>query len=179
MKSNNFLKPKVVLMALVSAVSFQFASAQEAKDLSDVEIAHVAYTADNIDIRYAHLALAISENPAIHEFANTMIRDHTAVNEQALALLDKLGASAQDNFLSQSLEEGADTIVNELSQLRGAEFDKRYAENELAYHQSVNELVGDTFIPNIDNAEVKALFEAGLEIFKAHEGHAEQMVSNL
>lgn len=179
MKPNNFLKPKTVLIALVSAVSFQLASAQEAKDLSDVEIAHVAYTADNIDIRYAHLALAISENPAIHDFANTMIRDHTAVNEQALALLAKLGASAQDNYLSQSLEEGADAIVNELSQLRGAQFDKRYAENELAYHQSVNALVGDTFIPNIENAEVKALFEAGLAIFKAHEGHAEQMVSNL
>ena len=179
MKSNNFLKSKTVVIALLSAVSLQFASAQEAKDLSDVEIAHVAYTADNIDIRYAHLALAISENPDIHEFANTMIRDHTAVNEQALALLAKLGVSAEDNFLSQSLEEGADTIVDELSQLRGADFDKRYAENELAYHQSVNALVGDTFIPNIDNAEVKALFEAGLAIFKTHEGHAEQMVGNL
>lgn len=155
------------------------ASAQDAAALNDLEIAHVAYVADNIDIRYAHLALAISTNPAIHEFARTMIRDHTAVNEQALALLDKLGAQAQDNFLSQTLLENADKLVDEMAGLRGAEFDKRYAENELAYHMAVNDLVENTFIPNIDNGEVKALFEAGLEIFKAHQGHAEMMVEQV
>ncbi len=98
-----------------------------------------------------------------------MIRDHNAVNEQALALLNKLGAQPQDNFLSQSLLEGADKLIDEMSALRGGEFDKRYAQNELAYHQAVNDLVENAFIPNIENAEVKALFETGLQIFKAHE----------
>ena len=135
--------------------------------------------ADNIDIRYAHLALAISDNPDIRTFAETMIRDHMAVNEQALALLAKLGAEAKDNFLSQSLLENADKLVDEMSGLRGAAFDKRYAENELAYHQAVNDLVENSFIPNIENADVKALFEAGLAIFKVHQGHAETMVGTL
>ncbi len=70
-----------------------------------------------------------------------MIRDHEAVNEQALVLPEKLGAQPEDNFLSQSLIEGSKALSNEMSQLRGAEFDKRYAENELAYHKAVNELV--------------------------------------
>ena len=153
--------------------------AQSPAELNDLEIAHVAYTADNIDIRYAHLAMAISSNAEIIKFAETMIRDHTAVNEQALALLAKLNAQPQDNFLSQSLNTGAETLIDEMSQLRGANFDKRYAENELAYHQAVNDLVENAFIPNIENAEVKALFEAGLKIFKAHEGHAEMMVKSL
>jgi len=179
MKITSFLDTKSFLLALVGALSLQLANAEEPADLNDLEIAHVAYTADNIDIRYAHLALAISTNPEIHAFANTMIRDHTAVNEQALALLQKLGAAPEDNFLSQSLESGADEIVNELSQLRGAEFDKKYAQNELAYHKAVNDLVENAFIPNIENAEVKALFETGLTIFKGHEDHAEQMVSKL
>jgi putative membrane protein len=34
-------------------------------------------------------------------------------------------------------------------------------------------------IPNIDNEEVRALFKQGLEIFKAHEEHAEMMVKSL
>ena len=66
-----------------------------------------------------------------------------------------------------------------MSQLRGAEFDLRYAENELTYHRAVNDLVENAFIPNIENAEVKALFEVGLGIFKAHEGHAEMMVKEV
>lgn len=155
------------------------AHAKSPAELNDLEIAHVAYTADNIDIRYAHLALAISENPDIHAFAKTMVRDHTAVNEQALALLGKLKAQPQDNFLSKSLNKGAGEIIEELSQLRGKAFDRRYAQNELAYHKAVNDLVENAFIPNIEHADVKALFEAGLKIFKAHEGHAEMMVKNL
>ncbi len=148
-------------------------------ELNDLEIAHVAYTADLIDIRYAHLALALSENPAIHEFANTMIRDHEAVNEQALALLAKLDAQPQDNFLSKQLTKRSKELVVEMSELRGANFDRFYAKNELAYHQAVNNLVENAFIPNIENPEVKALFEAGLQIFKAHEKHAEMMVRSL
>ncbi|MCY6382094.1 DUF4142 domain-containing protein [Hoeflea prorocentri] len=125
------------------------------------------------------MALAKSKNPEIHKFAKTMIRDHEAVNEQALALLEKLGVQAQDNFLSQKLNQDGDAIIERFSTLSGAEFDRAYAENELAYHKAVNALVGDVFIPNIENAEVKALFEEGLKIFKAHEAHAEMMVEAL
>lgn len=151
----------------LAAVAFgSQATAAEVVDLNDVEMAHVAYTADNIDIRYAHLALALSTNPDIHEFANTMIRDHNAVNEAALGLLDKLGATAQDNFFSQALNEGAEKIINDFSSLRGKEFDVAYAANELAYHQTVNNLVEHSMIPNIENEEV-------------HEDHAEMMVASL
>jgi putative membrane protein len=172
------MKQKLLLAVSMLALALQAtpSAAQSPAELNDLQIAHVAYVADNIDIRYAHLALAISSNPAIHEFARTMIRDHTAVNEQALALLKKLEAQPQDNFLSKQLVANSEKLVDEMSQLRGAAFDKRYAENELAYHKAVNDLVGNTFIPNIDNAEVKTLFEAGLKIFKAHEHHAEMMV---
>ena len=70
-------------------------------------------------------------------------------------------------------------IVDELSQLRGERFDKRYAQNELAYQKAVNALMANSFIPNIENAEVKTLYEAGLEIFKVHETHAQMMVDTL
>ncbi len=174
MIAKSFFVVAVAIVAIASA-----ALAKSPADLNDLEIAHVAYTADSIDIRYAHLALAISTNPAVHQFANTMIRDHTAVNEQALALVKKLNVAPQDNFLSQQLNAGADQLVNEMRQLSGADFDRRYAANELSYHQAVNGLVGGTFIPNIQNAEVKALFVKALKIFKAHEKHAEKMVAAL
>ena len=169
------LAAAAVAMGLISGS----AHAESPADLNDLEIAHVAYTADISDIRYAHLALAISKNAAIHEFANTMIRDHSAVNVKALALLKKLNVGAKDNFLSRQLSAQSDQVVAELSQLRGAAFDRRYAENELAYHTAVNGLVENTFIPNIKNPEVKALFEEALAIFKAHQHHAEMMVKAL
>ena len=174
---------KITQALIAAGLAFTFAQgvaqAQSPADLNDLEITHVAYTADNIDIRYAHLALAISKNPAVHKFAKTMIRDHEAVNEQALALLAKLKAQPQDNFLSKTLSRNSEKLIDEMSKLRGAAFDRRYAENELAYHKAVNDLVGNAFIPNIENAEVKALFKAGLEIFQAHEKHAAEMVKKV
>ncbi|WP_299375433.1 DUF4142 domain-containing protein [uncultured Kiloniella sp.] len=155
------------------------AIAENPAELNDLEIAHVAYSADNIDIKYAHLALALSDNPDVRTFAQTMIRDHEAVNKAALDLLGKLGAQAQDNFLSQTLNKNSEKIITDLASLRGVEFDRAYAANELAYHKAVNELVEYSFIPNIENEEVKALFKKGLEIFKVHEGHAEMMVKKL
>ena len=107
--------------------------------LDDMEIAHIAYTAGTIDISYAHLALAFSENPDVREFAHTMIRDHSAVNEKALGLLKKLNATPKDNSTSQQLLAEAEKFKKELAELDGEAFDKRYAENDLGYHQFANE----------------------------------------
>ncbi|MDH3740812.1 MAG: DUF4142 domain-containing protein [Hyphomicrobiales bacterium] len=172
---------KKSLIAAVAALALMHgaAFAKSPAELNDLEIAHVAYTADISDIRYAHLALAISKDPKVHEFARTMIRDHAAVNDQALALLQKLKVQPQDNFFSKQLSENADKLVAEMSKLTGKAFDRRYAENELGYHQAVNKLVEETFIPNIENPEVRALFEDALAIFKGHEMHAAEMVKAL
>ena len=165
-------------LAMFAIASFN-ANAESPADLNDLEIAHVAYTANLVDIRYAHLALALSKNPAVHRFANTMIRDHSAVNDKALALVKELDVSPQDNFLSKQMNTQAEKIVAEMRKLSGAKFDRYYAENELRYHKAVNTLIDKTFIPNIENARVKALFEEALVIFQAHEKHAEMMVAAL
>ena len=143
--------------------------------LNDLEMTHVAVTASNIDIAYAHLALALSENPKIRKFAKTMIRDHSAVNEQVFALARKLGVTAQDNDLSRQLLAQAQETKDELNRLRGSEFDRRYAANEAAYHQVVNGVVQNDFIPNIENDEVRAAFQGALEIFLVHQKDAEEL----
>ena len=153
------------------------ALAQDPADLNDLEIAHVAYNAGLIDIRYAHLALGISDNPAIRDFAALMIRDHSAVNDQALALVAELGIRPQDNAVSQSLLDQSEALVDDMRMLNGAAFDRRYAENELAYHQFVNGAVRDVFIPNAQTPELVALLEAALAVFEVHEGHAQAMVA--
>lgn len=168
---------KFLPLALLGLLAAAPALAQSPADLTDAQIAHAAYTADLIDIRYAHLALALSTDETVRAFAETMIRDHTAVNVKAGELLAKLGVTPEDNFLSQSLNAGADKIVAEFVLLKGADFDRAYAANELAYHQAVNEIVDNAFLPNIDNPEMKALFGQASGIFHAHEHNAEAMVA--
>jgi putative membrane protein len=52
-------------------------------------------------------------------------------------------------------------------------------ENEAQYHQTVNGVVADGFIPNADNGEVKQAFQAALQIFRAHQEHAESLVQSV
>lgn len=147
--------------------------------MNDLEIAHTAYTAGNLDIRYAHLALAHSDNKSVREFAELMLRDHKAVNDGAIALVTKLKVTPQDNDLSKALVKGAEENREKFSKLKGKAFDCAYAKNELGYHQLVNKTVEQKFIPEATVPELKALLTDALATFKAHEGHAGHMVREL
>lgn len=142
---------------------------------SDAEIAHIAYTAGQIDIAAAKQALAKSDNAEVRGFAQTMLRDHQAVEGQALALVKKLGVTPADNGTSQALSNQAAETHARLDKLSGAAFDGAYIKNEAAYHAAVNGALKDTLIPSADNAELKGLLETGLQLFGEHQLHAEQL----
>lgn len=165
---------RLATSSLALAVTVSGVAAAQAA-LTDVEMAHVAVTASNIDIGYAKLALQKSKNAEVRNFAETMIRDHSAVNQQVADLAKKLGVTAKDNAMSQSLLAGSVAKMKELRKLKGVAFDRSYAMNEVAYHTTVNGAVAESFIPNAKNPEVKAAFVAALEIFRAHQKHAEMM----
>lgn len=162
------------LLLAASSVTFAFAAGP-----TDPQIAHIAYTAGSIDIETAKLALEKSQNADVIAFANDMVRDHEAVNEQALALVQKLGVTPEDNDTSKSLVAGAEEKRASLAALEGAEFDKAYAANEVAYHQTVNGALEATLIPSASNAELKDLLETGLKLFQGHQQHAEQLAAAL
>lgn len=108
-----------------------------------------------------------------------MVRDHKAVNDQALALVKKLNVTPQDNPTSQSLVKQADAKRAELAKLNGAAFDKAYVDNGVAYHKTVNGALRDTLIPSASNAELKSLLQTGLKVFEGHQQHAEMVDKSL
>jgi putative membrane protein len=166
----------VALAALLMATAF--AEAQGAKP-TDPQIAHIAYTAGVIDIKAAQLALKKSKNRNVIAFAKDMVRDHGAVNQKALGLVKKLNVTPEDNDTSKSLVQKADEERAKLSKLRGSEFDKAYAANEVAYHKTVNGALENLLIPSASNPELKDLLSTGLKIFQGHQEHAEHLVEML
>ena len=146
---------------------------------TDPQIAHIAYTAGVLDIKAAEQALGISKNEAVREFATSMATDHKAVNDQALALVAKLGVTPEDNDTSKGLVAQSETKAAELAKLSGADFDKAYIAKEVAYHKAVNGALADLLIPSASNAELKSLLESGLKIFQGHELHAEHVAEGL
>jgi putative membrane protein len=170
----------VRLSAAIAAVSLlgSAALAQGAKP-TDPQIAHIAYTAGVIDIAAAKQALAKSTNKDIKAFANDMLRDHEAVNKQALDLVKKLKVTPEDNDTSRTLSKNAAAKLAELDKLKGAEFDKAYAANEVAYHKAVDGALETLLIPSASNAELKSLLQTGLKIFQGHLQHAEHVAAAL
>ena len=146
---------------------------------TDPQIAHTAYTAGDIEIRNAELALSKSSNTEVRSFADDMVRDHTAVNDKALALVKKLNVTPQDNPTSQYLVQQQEAERSKLNALSGDAFDKAYVANEFAYHLTVQGALEATLIPSSQNPELKALLQSALKIFQEHEKHAEHLAMAL
>jgi len=163
------------VLSLIGATSLT----QAADKPTDPQIAHIAYTAGVIDVEAAKQAIATSKNKAVVSFAKDMVRDHEAVNKQALDLVKKLKVKPEDNETSRALTQAADSKRAALAKLGGVAFDKAYVENEVAYHQQVNGALQQLLIPAASNAELKALLETGLKIFQGHEQHAAHVAASL
>ena len=168
-----FVAPAAALLLLGAA-----AYAQSAKP-NDAQIAHIAYTAGQIDIANAEQAMKKSKNKEVRDFAQDMVRDHAEVNKQALALVGKLKVKPEDNDTSRALTKQAAAKRDELAKLSGAAFDKAYVANEVAYHKTVNGALETTLIPSASNGELKGLLQTGLKIFQGHEQHAEHVAADL
>lgn len=150
-----------------------------AQKLTDPEIAHVAVTANKIDIGYAEVAQKKSKNQDVLKFAQTMASDHKAVIDQAVALVTKLKVTPKDNSVSQKLMADADKTKKMLESKSGAAFDKAYIDNEVAYHKAVIAAVENLLIAQAQNAELKGLLQKVDPTLKAHLAHAEMVQSNL
>ena len=146
---------------------------------NDAQIAMIAVIADNVDIDAGKLAAQKASSKEVKEFAETMVRDHTAVNGKATALVKKLGVTPEDSDTSKSLKADGDKMLAKLKGMSGAEFDKAYVDNEVAYHEKVIGAVTTVLIPNTKNAELKSLLESAGPIFTSHLDHAKQLQSSL
>jgi putative membrane protein len=162
-------------IGVLAALALAMPGAASAADPNDAQIAHIAYTAGQIDVTAGELALKKTTNKEIRSFAQEMVRDHAAVNKQALALVTKLKVTPEDNATSKALSADAATKLKAYAALDGEAFDRAYIANEIAFHKTVNGALSSTLIPSAQNPELKALLETGLKVFTEHQAHAEHV----
>ncbi|HTV68786.1 MAG TPA: DUF4142 domain-containing protein [Rhizobiaceae bacterium] len=167
------------ILAALAALCLAAGVAYAQDKPTDPQIAHIAYSAGVIDIEAAKQAIAKTQNAEVKAFAEGMVKDHEAVNVQALDLVKKLNVTPEDNATSQALTKAGEDKRAELDKLDGAAFDKAYVDNEVAYHKTVNGALETLLVPSAQNAELKALLETGLKLFQGHQHHAEMVAAKL
>ena len=173
------MNPSKLAFALAGSLFLVTATAQDKGGPSDPQIAGIVVTADQIDIDAGKLAKSHTKNKEVSKFAQQMITDHTAVNKQASALVKKLGVTPEDSATSKSLKSDARKNVANLKTLKGAAFDRAYADHEVAYHQQVLDAIDKVLIPNAKNTELKDLITKVRPAIAAHLDHAKMVQSSV
>lgn len=168
-----------IILLAAPAVARNVSAQAAPPKLNDAEIAHVAVTANSVDIDNAEIATKRAASKEVKAFAETMIRDHTGVNKQASDLAAKLHVTPKANAVSESLRAGEKTAQAKLAGVSGAAFDKAYMDNEIAYHQAVIDAVDKVLVPQTQNAELKALLKNVRPALVAHLDHAKMVRAGL
>ena len=97
----------------------------------------------------------------------------------AVDLVTKLKVTPKNNDVSKSIVAGGVKEKAILNRLKGKAFDKAYVNNEVSYHEFAVNAVENILIPQSQNAELKALLQKALPIFKTHLEHAKMMQKDM
>jgi putative membrane protein len=113
------------------------------------------------EVELGKLALQKSQNAEVKKFAQTMITDHGKANSELKTL-----AAKKNVTLPAEVSSSQKSMMEDLSKLSGAEFDKKYVEAMVEDHETDVELFED----NTDNsdADIKAFATKTLPTLKSH-----------
>lgn len=154
-------------------------TARAEQKISDAQIAAIVVAANQVDIDAGKFAVEQASAADVRQFAQTMVTDHTAVNQSAVELVTKLHVSPEENETSRALQTGGEKNIASLRALNGKAFDKAYVDHEVTYHEQVIQALDTALIPNAQNAELKALLVKVRPAFIAHLDHAKHLQGNL
>jgi putative membrane protein len=163
------------LIASLSVATVAFAAGGP----SDAEIAAIVVAANQVDVDAGEFAKTHASTAEVKAFADKMVQDHTSVNNQAKALVQKLHVTPVSSASSEGLTEGGEKNIKALGELSGSAFDKAYVDHEVAYHEAVIDVVSKTLIPSASNQELKNLLVKSAPIFVEHLHHAQELQKKL
>jgi putative membrane protein len=82
------------------------------------------------EVNHGTLAAQRAGSPAVKEFAQRMVKDHTKANAELTALADKKGLK-----VARDMGEKHKAMQEQLSRLAGAEFDRHYMQHMVEGHE--------------------------------------------
>ena len=170
---------RLTTFSLIALGGMLAASPAAAQEINDAQIAAIVVTANQVDIDAGTLAVSRAADARVKAFGKQMVTDHTGVNQQASALVTKLGVQPEDNATAQSLKSAGAENVRQLTTLQATAFDKAYVAHEVTYHQQVLDALDKTLIPGAKNQELKALLVKVRPAFAAHLQHAKEVQASL
>lgn len=164
----------VRLAAVLIPFTLQAQAAKPAID--DAAIVGIFDAANTWDMATGSLAARKASHADVKALGAMLARDHEAVRKQGRELAAKLGVTPTQVGKDFPLLRNYEATLKKLNGLSGAEFDKAFLEYEVVYHKAVIDAVTNTFLPAIQNAELKAFVVKIAPAFQAHMLAAQQLL---
>lgn len=171
MAGNPIRKVGVFFLALAGAIAMATALAQPASD-ADKQFVRSAIETNNAEIAAAQLALGQAAGNDVKQFAQTMIHDHTLLNEQMKPLAQKLDVVVAPGQVDPKDQ----ALANQLKDLRGMAFDLQYIAGMVQGHQAALQQV-QTEASNGQDPQVKAAAQKAEPVIQKHLEMAQQLAA--
>lgn len=143
------------------------------RTLTGANLTAIAMAANNAEIGEAQLALARSRNDAVRQFAQRMITDHTAFNQEIMQIADRVGMQPEE--LTAEIQANAQRSRQSLEARTGAEFDRAYIAHQISMHRWLLETIDNVFIPAAGDSRLEGLLEARRATVADHLRQAQQV----
>jgi putative membrane protein len=155
------MKRTIIFCALATFAAFgSLACDNEAKNSSSFTTN--AAQGGMVEVRLGNLALAKAQSAEVKQFAEQMVADHTKANNEL-----KEVAAKKSVALPTEVSDEQKSMLDKLSKLSGADFDKAYVKAMVEDHEKdVKEF--QTQAQTGTDADVKAFATNTLPTLKAH-----------
>lgn len=137
--------------------------------LADQKRAAAAAEGGMAEVKFAQLALSNGHNAQVKSFAQKMVKDHSAANDELKTIANKNGI-----HLPGGLNAAHQTAYNKLSHLKGASFDSAYVTSQINDHEDANRVFTEG-ASSSTNRDLKNFFAKHQAHIKMHLDLARQL----
>lgn len=154
-------------------------SAAEVPAIADDAILSVVLDANAIDVEMAERARVRAQDTEVRRFAETMIADHNAVNEELRRVAEQTDLTPVAHEISRELRDSVRAAASALDTLSYAPFDRAYMDHEIEHHRMLLELIDRRLAPVAQDTQLKTLLANIRPMIEAHFQRARQIRATL
>lgn len=127
---------------------------------TDAQIIETIIQINSNEIAVSKEAEKRTSNPAVKQFAQMMIKDHSSNREAIKNLATKIKLTPESSDNSKALKQKGEDLLKNLKTVPKSDFDKTYMQAMVSGHQEVLAALDNNFLPHATNPELKQFLTA-------------------
>lgn len=156
-------------LSVMALTAWPPTSAQTAAtaSLNDASVAGIFDALNQWDIDMGAMVADRGSRKDIRAFAAQLVRDHHAIQKLDQGVVKNLKVQM---VLPKGLaiQQSHDAGMKKLKLLKGNDFDLAFLQHEVEFHKAAIELIANTLLPAVQNADLKGVMAKSSPAFQAH-----------